>query len=36
VQAYVKAELAKPRTENMGAGIGSLATLAMLHGCRYR
>jgi pyruvate dehydrogenase E2 component (dihydrolipoamide acetyltransferase) len=29
VQAYVKAELAKPRTENMGAGIGSLATLAM-------
>lgn len=29
VQAYVKAELAKPRTENMGAGLGSLATLAM-------
>ena len=29
VQAFVKAELAKPRTENMGAGIGSLATLTM-------
>ena len=29
VQAYVKGELAKPRTENMGAGLGSLATLAM-------
>ena len=29
VQAYVKNELAKPRTENMGAGLGSLATLAM-------
>lgn len=29
VQAYVKVELAKPRTENMGAGLGSLATLAM-------
>ena len=29
VQSYVKNELAKPRTENMGAGLGSLATLAM-------
>jgi len=29
VKAYVKSELAKPRTENMGAGLGSLATLAM-------
>ena len=29
VQAFVKNELAKPRTENMGAGLGSLATLAM-------
>ena len=29
VQAYVKGELAKPRTENMGAGLGSLATLPM-------
>ncbi len=29
IQAYVKGELAKPRTENMGAGLGSLATLAM-------
>ncbi len=29
VQAYVKNELAKPRTENMGAGLGSLATLPM-------
>ena len=29
VQAFVKAELAKPRTENMGAGLGSLATLPM-------
>ena len=29
VQNFVKNELAKPRTENMGAGIGSLATLPM-------
>jgi pyruvate dehydrogenase E2 component (dihydrolipoamide acetyltransferase) len=29
VHAFVKAELAKPRTENMGAGLGSLATLPM-------
>jgi pyruvate dehydrogenase E2 component (dihydrolipoamide acetyltransferase) len=29
VQAFVKNELAKPRTENMGAGLGSLATLQM-------
>ena len=29
VQAYIKGELAKPRTENMGAGLGSLATLPM-------
>ncbi len=29
VQTYVKNELAKPRTENMGAGLGSLATLPM-------
>ncbi|MES2635997.1 MAG: dihydrolipoyllysine-residue acetyltransferase [Pseudomonadota bacterium] len=29
VQAFVKGELAKPRTENMGAGLGSLATLPM-------
>lgn len=29
VQAYVKGELAKPRTENMGAGLGALATLPM-------
>ena len=29
VQTFVKNELAKPRTENMGAGIGSLATLTM-------
>jgi pyruvate dehydrogenase E2 component (dihydrolipoamide acetyltransferase) len=29
IQAFVKNELAKPRTENMGAGLGSLATLAM-------
>ena len=29
VQAYVKGELAKPRTENMGAGVGGLATLPM-------
>ena len=29
VQAFVKNELVKPRTENMGAGLGSLATLAM-------
>ncbi len=29
VQAFVKNELAKPRTENMGAGLGALATLAM-------
>ena len=29
VQAYVKGELAKPRSENMGAGVGALATLAM-------
>jgi len=29
VQAYVKAELAKPRTENMGAGVSSLAALPM-------
>jgi pyruvate dehydrogenase E2 component (dihydrolipoamide acetyltransferase) len=29
VQAYVKGELAKPRTENMGAGLSGLATLAM-------
>ena len=29
VQAYVKNELAKPRIENMGAGLGSLATLPM-------
>ncbi len=29
VQAYVKNELAKPRSENMGAGLGSLATLPM-------
>lgn len=29
VQAFVKNELAKPRTENMGVGVGSLATLPM-------
>lgn len=29
VQAYVKAELAKPRTDNMGAGVSGLATLPM-------
>jgi len=29
VQAFVKGELAKPRSENMGAGLGSLATLPM-------
>lgn len=29
VQAYVKGELAKPRTENMGAGVSSLAALPM-------
>ena len=29
VQAFVKNELAKPRSENMGAGLGSLATLPM-------
>ena len=29
VEIYVKTELAKPRTENMGAGISSLATLQM-------
>jgi len=29
VQAYVKGELAKPRTENMAAGVHGLATLPM-------
>ena len=29
VQAFVKNELAKPRSENMGAGLGALATLPM-------
>jgi pyruvate dehydrogenase E2 component (dihydrolipoamide acetyltransferase) len=29
VQGYVKGELAKPRTENMGAGVSSLAALPM-------
>lgn len=29
VQSYVKGELAKPRTENMGAGVSSFAALAM-------
>jgi pyruvate dehydrogenase E2 component (dihydrolipoamide acetyltransferase) len=29
VQTYVKGELAKPRSENMGAGLGALATLPM-------
>jgi pyruvate dehydrogenase E2 component (dihydrolipoamide acetyltransferase) len=29
VQSYVKGELAKPRSDNMGAGVGALATLAM-------
>lgn len=29
VQAYVKGELAKPRTENMGAGVSSFAALPM-------
>jgi pyruvate dehydrogenase E2 component (dihydrolipoamide acetyltransferase) len=29
VQAYVKGELAKPRTENMGAGVSGLAALPM-------
>ena len=29
IQAFVKNELAKPRSENMGAGLGSLATLPM-------
>ena len=29
VQNYVKEELTKPRADNMGAGIGALATLAM-------
>lgn len=29
VQAYIKGELAKPRTENMGAGVSSLAALPM-------
>jgi pyruvate dehydrogenase E2 component (dihydrolipoamide acetyltransferase) len=29
VQAYVKCELAKPRTENMGAGVSGFSTLPM-------
>ncbi len=29
VQAFVKGELAKPRTENMGAGVSGFATLPM-------
>ncbi|PPD52620.1 MAG: dihydrolipoyllysine-residue acetyltransferase [Methylotenera sp.] len=29
VQAFVKSELAKPRTENMGAGVSGFATLPM-------
>jgi pyruvate dehydrogenase E2 component (dihydrolipoamide acetyltransferase) len=29
VQSYVKGELSKPRSDNMGAGVGALATLAM-------
>ncbi len=29
VQTFVKGELAKPRSENMGAGLGALATLPM-------
>jgi pyruvate dehydrogenase E2 component (dihydrolipoamide acetyltransferase) len=29
VQTFVKGELAKPRTENMGAGLGALAALPM-------
>lgn len=29
VQSYVKGELAKPRTENMGAGVSSFAALPM-------
>lgn len=29
IQAFVKNELAKPRSENMGAGLGALATLPM-------
>lgn len=29
VQGYVKGELAKPRTENMGAGVSGFATLPM-------
>ena len=29
VQAYVKGELSKPRTENMGAGVSSFAALPM-------
>ena len=29
IQAFVKGELAKPRTENMGAGVSSLAALPM-------
>ena len=29
VQAFIKGELAKPRTENMGAGVSSLAALPM-------
>ena len=29
IQSFVKNELAKPRTENMGAGLGALATLPM-------
>jgi pyruvate dehydrogenase E2 component (dihydrolipoamide acetyltransferase) len=29
VQAYVKGELSKPRTENMGAGVSGLAALPM-------
>ena len=29
IQSFVKGELAKPRSENMGAGLGALATLAM-------
>ena len=29
IQTFVKGELSKPRSENMGAGLGSLATLPM-------
>ncbi len=29
IQAFVKGELAKPRSDNMGAGVGALATLSM-------